>query len=289
MRIDLHTHSTASDGTDSPAELVRNAADAGLDILALTDHDTTHGWAEARAALRDLPAKRPLTLVLGAELSCRIDDVTVHLLGYLFDPDEPQLAEARAQLRADRLRRGEQMARRCIELGADISWEQVRRIADGGAVGRPHVARALVEAGEVSSVSEAFSSQWLADHGRAWVPKHDLDPVRAIQLVRAAGGVAVLAHPAADVRGGILDDARIIQLAHAGLAGLEADHVDHTPAQRARVRRLARELDLFVTGSSDYHGSNKELPLGAELTSQDSYRAVLAAASGTETVRSTHT
>jgi hypothetical protein len=168
VRIDLHTHSTASDGTDTPAELVRKAADAGLDVVALTDHDTTRGHAEAIAALPP-----GLTLVTGAELSCRVDGVSMHMLAYLFDPEEPALLAERELVRDDRVPRARAMVAKLNELGVPVTWEQVRRIAGDGTVGRPHVASAMVELGVVPTVSDAFTPEWLADGGRAWAPKHE--------------------------------------------------------------------------------------------------------------------
>ncbi|QNP70371.1 PHP domain-containing protein [Streptomyces roseirectus] len=266
MRIDLHSHSTASDGTDTPAELVRNAAAAGLDVVALTDHDTTRGYAEAVAALPE-----GLTLVTGAELSCRVDGVSLHMLAYLFDPDEPALLAERELVRDDRVPRAQAMVARLQGLGVDVTWDQVARIAGDGSVGRPHVAAALVEAGVVATVGDAFTEEWLADGGRAHVAKHETDPFEAVRLVKAAGGVTVFAHPGAAKRGLTVPDATIAELASAGLDGIEVDHMDHTPETRARLRGLARELGLLVTGSSDYHGSRKTCVLGEYTTDPEVY------------------
>jgi len=266
VRIDLHCHSTASDGTDTPAELVRNAAAAGLDVVALTDHDTTRGYAEAVAALPE-----GLTLVTGAELSCRIDGVSMHMLAYLFDPEEPALLAERELVRDDRVPRARAMVARLQALGVDVTWEQVARIAGDGSVGRPHVAAALVEAGVVASVGDAFTQQWLADGGRAHVSKHETDPFEAIRLVKAAGGVTVFAHPAASKRGLTVPDSAIAEMAAAGLDGIEVDHMDHDAGTRTRLRGLARELGLLVTGSSDYHGSRKTCALGEYTTDPEVY------------------
>ncbi|MFC8719663.1 PHP domain-containing protein [Kitasatospora sp. NPDC057198] len=276
MRIDLHTHSNASDGTDSPAELVANAVAAGLDVVALTDHDTVAGHAEAAAAV----AGTGLVLVPGAELSCQVGGVSMHLLAYLFDPAEPAFAAERELVRTDRFRRGRAIVERCRELGAPISWEQVARIAGDGSVGRPHIASALVEAGVVASVSDAFTPEWLANGGRADVRKHETDPVAAVRLVRAAGGVPVFAHPGAVKRGRTVSDAVIAELAAAGLGGLEVDHTDHDEETRARLRSLAAELGLFTTGSSDYHGSRKTVRLGEHTTDPAAYEELLAQAKG---------
>ncbi|WP_030688578.1 PHP domain-containing protein [Streptomyces globisporus] len=275
MRIDLHTHSTASDGTDSPAELVRNAAAAGLDVVALTDHDTTRGHAEAIAALPE-----GLTLVTGAELSCRMDGIGLHMLAYLFDPEEPALLAERELVRDDRVPRARGMVAKLQELGVPVTWEQVARIAGDGSVGRPHVAEALVELGVVPDVSGAFTPEWLADGGRAYVEKHELDPVDAIRLVKAAGGVTVFAHPLAVKRGQVLPEASMARLAEAGLDGIEVDHMDHDEATRARLRGLAKELGLLTTGSSDYHGSRKTCRLGEYTTDPEIYGEITRRAAG---------
>lgn len=275
MRIDLHTHSTASDGTDSPAELVRNAATAGLDVVALTDHDTTRGHAEAIEALPE-----GLTLVTGAELSCRIDGIGLHMLAYLFDPLEPALLAERELVRDDRVPRARTMVGKLQELGVPITWEQVARIAGDGSVGRPHIAEALVELGVVPDVSGAFTPEWLADGGRAYAEKHELDPVDAIRLVKAAGGVTVFAHPLAVKRGQVLPEASIARLAEAGLDGIEVDHMDHDEATRARLRGLAKELGLLATGSSDYHGSRKTCRLGEYTTDPEIYGEITRRAAG---------
>lgn len=278
MRIDLHTHSTASDGTDTPAQLVRNAAAAGLDVVALTDHDTTRGYAQALAALPALD--RDLTLVTGAELSCRLDGVGLHMLAYLFDPDEPELARERELVRDDRVPRAKAMIGKLQELGVPVTWEQVARIAGDGSVGRPHIAEALVELGVVPTVSDAFTADWLADGGRAYAEKHELDPFDAIRLVKAAGGVTVFAHPAAVKRGQVVPEAAIAALAAAGLDGVEADHMDHEPATRTRLHGLAADLGLLATGSSDYHGSRKTCVLGEFTTDPEIYGEITRRATG---------
>nr|WP_203634947.1 PHP domain-containing protein [Streptomyces sp. SID10815] len=271
----MHTHSTASDGTDTPAELVRNAAAAGLDVVALTDHDTTRGHAEAVAAL---PAG--LTLVTGAELSCRVDGVSMHMLAYLFDPEEPALLAERELVRDDRVPRAKGMIDKLNALGVPVTWEQVARIAGDGSVGRPHLATALVELGVVPTVSDAFTDQWLADGGRAYVGKHETDPFEAIRLVKNAGGVCVFAHPAAVKRGRTVPESRIADLAAAGLDGIEVDHMDHDPDTRARLRGLAKELGLLTTGSSDYHGSRKTVALGAFTTDPEVYGEITRRSTG---------
>ncbi|MEW2413890.1 PHP domain-containing protein [Streptomyces sp. NPDC046866] len=275
MRIDLHAHSTASDGTDTPAELVRHAAAAGLDVVALTDHDTVAGHAEAIAA-----APAGLTVVTGMELSCRLDGIPMHLLAYLFDPEEPELARERELVRDDRTPRAQTMIGKLQALGVGITWEQVSRIAGGGSVGRPHIATALVELGVVPTVSDAFTADWLADGGRAYAEKHELDPFHAVRLVKAAGGVTVFAHPAAVKRGRCVPESAIAALAAAGLDGVEVDHMEHDADTRARLRGLAGELGLLTTGSSDYHGSRKTCRLGDYTTDPEVYGEITRRAFG---------
>ncbi|MET9788279.1 PHP domain-containing protein [Streptomyces canus] len=275
MRIDLHCHSTASDGTDTPAELVRNAAAAGLDVVALTDHDTTRGYGAAMAAL---PVG--LTLVTGAELSCRIGGVSMHLLAYLFDPEEPALLAERELVRDDRVPRARGMVAKLQELGVPVTWEQVARIAGDGSVGRPHVATALVELGVVASVDDAFTDGWLADGGRAYVEKHETDPFEAIRLVKGAGGVTVFAHPGASKRGHTVPESAIAEMAAVGLDGIEVDHMDHDEDTRVRLRGLAKDLGLLTTGSSDYHGSRKTVALGEYTTDPEVYGEITRRATG---------
>ena len=272
--IDLHTHSTASDGTTPPAVLVREAREAGLDVVALTDHDTTDGWAAAAAAL---PAG--LSLVRGTEISCVRDGISLHLLSYLHDPDEPALSGKLRELRESRVGRAERMARMLEADGTGVTWERVQELA-GGTVGRPHVAQALIEQGHVASVAEAFTADWIGTHGRYWVAKLELDVVDAVRLVVGAGGAAVFAHPAASKRGRTVGDDVIADMAAAGIVGLEVDHVDHDDAERAHLRGLARELGLLTTGSSDFHGTNKTVRLGEHTTPEEQYERLVAAASG---------
>jgi predicted metal-dependent phosphoesterase TrpH len=279
MRIDLHTHSSVSDGTETPEALMTTARDAGLDVIALTDHDTTDGWAPAEAA-------RPagLTVVPGMELSCRwypADDrpISVHLLAYLFDPTDPALMRERARLRTERLGRGEKIAAALAAAGYPISWERIVEASEGGVVGRPHIARALVEAGVATSVDDAFATL-LHPRSPHYVAKADTDVREGIALVRAAGGVPVFAHGLATRRGRVVGDDAIHAMVEAGLLGLEVDHPDHAPEERAHLRALADELGLIQTGSSDYHGTNKTTPIGACTTAPDQYERLLAAGTG---------
>ncbi|MFY1634343.1 PHP domain-containing protein [Solwaraspora sp. WMMB335] len=275
--IDLHTHSTASDGTLNPQDVVTAAAAAELAVVALTDHDTTAGWTAAATA-------RPagLTLIRGAEISCRWygaePSVPLHMLGYLFDPTDERLAAELDRVRAARTVRGERIVDMLRADGVDVSWTEVLGYAAGGSVGRPHIAQALIRAGLVASTDEAFAAHWLGERYR--LPKVDIDVFTAVRLVRDAGGVAVFAHPRATRRGQVVPDSLIVELAAAGLAGLEADHTDHTPAERAHVRRLAAELDLVVTGSSDFHGAHKTVALGAHTTDVAAYDRLVGAAWG---------
>ena len=276
MRIDLHTHSNVSDGTMRPAEVIAEAAAAGLDVVALTDHDGLGGWDEAARAASTLP----LRFVPGVELSCRwygaTPSVPLHLLAYYVDPAHAGLAAEMARVRDSRGRRGERIVELINADGVGITWAEVLEIADGGTVGRPHIARALVSHGVVNTVSEAFVPSML---GQRWrVPKEDSDVFLALRLVLDAGGVPVFAHPRATKRGAVVPDSLIVEMAGLGLFGLEADHEDHTPEQRAQVRALANDLGLVVTGSSDFHGSNKTVRLGANLTDPAVFDQIVAAA-----------
>lgn len=282
MRIDLHTHSTASDGTDAPWELVREAAEARLDVVALTDHDTFGGWVEAVDAL---PAG--LTLVRGAELSCRLGHISLHLLALLPDPDDADLAREMELSRDDRVPRAQEMVRRLAEDGWPVTWEAVlaQTAGDGTSIGRPHIADALVAAGAVPDRSAAFADI-LHSRSRYYVPHHATDPVRAVRLVRAAGGVPVFAHPHARRRGPVVHDEAVAAMAEAGLAAMEVDHRDQDDADRAHVTGLARELGLLTTGSSDFHGEGKPNRLGENTTDPEVYDALLAQVrSGLEPVR----
>ncbi|MET0414839.1 MAG: PHP domain-containing protein [Actinoplanes sp.] len=276
-RIDLHCHSTASDGTLTPAQLMAAGVAAGLDVMAITDHDTTGGWAAAAEA-------RPegLRVVRGAELSCRWHGpgypIALHMLAYLFDPAEPRLAADLVALRSDREQRAEQIVELLRADGVPITWEEVHGYAAGGSVGRPHIAQALIRAGLVRTTNEAFASRWLG--ARYFVPKTDLDVFEAVRAVQEAGGVAVFAHPRATSRGQVVPDRLIEDLADAGLFGLEADHEDHSSAERAHVRALAERLGLVVTGSSDFHGTHKTVQLGEFTTAVEAYEKIAAAATG---------
>ncbi|ADG75368.1 PHP domain protein [Cellulomonas flavigena DSM 20109] len=261
MRIDLHTHSRASDGTQAPAVLVAAARDAGLDVVALTDHDTTAGWDEAAAAALDVG----IALVRGTEVSARSRGVSVHLLSYLQDPEHPALAGELARAAESRVTR----ARSIVELLArdvPITWQDVLDQArDAVVVGRPHIADALVARGVVPDRDAAFAHLLRSD-GPYHVDHYAPAAPVAVAAIRASGGVPVFAHPAADARGRIVPDDVFDELAEAGLAGLEVHHRDHSPAQRERLLAIAERLGLIVTGSSDYHGAGKLNRLGENLT-----------------------
>lgn len=284
VRIDLHTHSTASDGTDSPAELVRNAAAAGLDVVAITDHDTTAGWSEAVDAL-----PKGMTLVRGMEMSCigLGEDgwpVPVHLLAYLFDPADRCFADERERLRAERVDRLRAMAERMRADGLPIDPDAVLASA-GPSAGRPHLARALVEAGVVPSVDAAFI-ELLAPHGPYYAEKADTPLRRAVEMIATAGGVSVLAHTRARKRGRLLALDDIRELATLGLGGLEIDHPDHSAADRALLGGLAAELGLLTTGSSDYHGANKTIRLGEFTTDPAQFEELAGKATGVPVIAS---
>ncbi|NUR09919.1 MAG: PHP domain-containing protein [Nocardioidaceae bacterium] len=259
MRIDLHTHSDRSDGTESPAELVKRAHAERVDVLGLTDHDTTESWQEAA----DVAERVGVTLVRGIEVSCTYAGSGVHLLAYLPDPTYPPLAEELDRVLAGRNSRLPATLERLRDLGIDIDVHDVRRVAgETAAMGRPHVADALVALGVVADRNEAFD-RFLGPQGPAYVHRYAADLETMIRTVGDAGGVTVLAHPWARRHDhSALDHDGVARLRDAGLAGLEVDHEDHRPEVRERLRELARELDLVVTGSSDYHGLGK---IGHEL------------------------
>jgi len=244
-KLDLHSHTTASDGLLDPAALVHLAHAAGLTTLAITDHDTTDGLAAAHAAAGPLG----LAVIPGVEFGCELPQGEIHLLGYLFDPDHPALVAKLAWLRAGRLERGQLMVEKLGALGVPVAWARVQALAAGGAVGRPHVAQALVETGAVADTAEAFD-RYLAWGGPAYVPRRRLDPAEAIGLLHAAGGVAALAHPAR-----IPDLAVLLpRWVAAGLAGLECYYGEYDPPTVDRLVALAQRHGLVPTGGSDYHG-----------------------------------
>ena len=265
--IDLHTHTTCSDGTDRPRDLVNKAIVQGLEVLGISDHDTTSGWEEATQALRG-----SLKLALGAEISClTTDGVSVHMLGMLFDPNHKEMQTVLEETRDGRLPRMRKMIEKMRAEGMDISIEDVEKAMPVGAtMGRPHLADALVAKKIVKSRDEAFIDL-LHNDSRFYVSHAAPTPVEAIALIRRAGGVAVIAHPFASHRGQILKPDDFADLLTAGLNGIEVDHRDQNPDERAMLRAIAQELDLVVTGSSDYHGTGKMNLLAENHTSREEW------------------
>ena len=273
MRIDLHTHSNRSDGTDTPRELVLAAAARGIDVLGLTDHDTTEGWDEAT----DAALEAGLTLVRGLEVSCSLEGHGVHLTAYLVDPTYPPLVEELERVLHGRNARLPATLEKLRGLGIDIEEHEVRRLAgDAAAMGRPHVADALVEKGVVSHRGEAFS-QFLGSQGPAYVTRYAAPLEDMIRIVSEAGGVSVLAHPWAKRHNhDALDEAGLAALQELGLAGIEVDHQDHDAPTRDALREVTERLGLVVTGSSDYHGTGKrDHELGCNTTDPEEYARLL--------------
>lgn len=275
MRADLHTHSACSDGTDSPAELVRAAREAALDVLALTDHDTTLGWDEAA----ECAGPQGIELIRAVEVSTQVRGMSVHLLGYLFDPTHAELMQELDHARRSRQTR----ARKMVELlgqDLDIGYDDVLAVTrPGTTVGRPHIADALIGNGLVASREEAFA-KYLHPGGPYYLTHYAPQAAHLVELVAAAGGSTVLAHPFAGWRGRTEADQDVADLADAGLFGLEAYHRDHRREDVRRALEVANRLGLAVTGSSDYHGSGKPNRLGENLTDQAVVRAIQERSSG---------
>ncbi|WP_084038317.1 PHP domain-containing protein [Demequina sp. NBRC 110053] len=272
MRIDLHTHSRVSDGTGTPAQVMREAAEAGLDVVALTDHDSVDGWDEAA----DAAAREGLEFVPGIEVSCRHRGISIHLLSYWHRPDDAGVELMLARTRDARVHRAREIVRR---IGEDypVTWEAVSEHAGPAAtVGRPHIADVLVAQGVVPTRDAAFHSI-LVPGSRYYVPHYAPEVKDAIRTMRAAGGVTVFAHPGADARGRVVTTSVIEGMAATGLVGLEVDHRDHDERQVVRLARVAARLDLVRTGASDYHGTGKRNRLGENLTSPESYERLKAA------------
>jgi 3',5'-nucleoside bisphosphate phosphatase len=273
-RIDLHTHSTHSDGTFGPAELVRLAAERDLQVVALTDHDTTDGLPEALATGLEVGVE----VVPGAEFSAEYLGTSVHILCYWMDAEDPALQLELRRLREDRYRRGELMVEKLGSLGLPVEFERVREIAGDATIVRPHIAQAMVEAGVVDTEKEAFD-RYIGDGGPAHVAKHALDPLDAVALIEDAGGVCALAHPGmwGDQRS--VPDELIERMAAAGMRGLEVDHPDQAPEARERYRALADRLGLIATGGSDCHGSRYDpVRLGSSLCDPKAFVALRDAA-----------
>jgi predicted metal-dependent phosphoesterase TrpH len=273
VRIDLHTHSRVSDGTQAPAELVRAAATAGLDVVALTDHDITAGWDEAADAAVDAG----IALVRGIEISTRYRGSGVHLLAYLPDPDDPALVGELQRILDGRDARVPAMLARLRQLGIDGATEEALAevTVDAGATGRPHVADLLVRLGAVTDRDQAFA-KYLSEGRPAYVDRYAANLLGMIGVVTAAGGVPVVAHPWGRGSAAVLDEPAFAVLADAGLFGIEVDHLDHAPDQREQLRAIADRLGLVVTGSSDHHGTGKvDHPLGIETTAPDQLARIL--------------
>lgn len=271
--IDLHTHTAFSDGTFSPEQLMRLATERGLSTIAVTDHDTTEGWSDARTAAD----AAGIELVTGVEFSASYQGGSVHVLAYWPDAGDTEFAAELTRLHDDRFRRGEMMVEKLQALGYPITFERVREISQGDNIVRPHIAQALVEAGVVATVKDAFTEELIADGGKADVQKHALHPIDALRLIKRAGGVCVLAHPGMWGAQGELPVELIEEMADAGMDGLEVDHPDHDEEQRGRYRALAHDLNLLLTGSSDCHGTRYDpIRLGCATTAEDQYEALKA-------------
>jgi predicted metal-dependent phosphoesterase TrpH len=275
VRIDLHTHTRASDGTQTPEELVRAAELAGLNVLGLTDHDATEGWTEAARTAEEVG----ITLVRGVEISTKHRGRGAHLLAYLADPTYPPLVEQLEKILDGRSSRVPAMLERLRGLGIEVDIHDVRRASDGtAATGRPHVADALVTLGVVPDRSAAFE-RYLNPGRPAHVNRYAPELVEMLRIVEEAGGVSVLAHPWGRTGSSVMDEQAIAELTGLGLAGLEVDHPDHPPDRRARLRAIAERLDLVVTGSSDHHGAGKrDHALGVNTTAPEQYERLLALA-----------
>lgn len=274
MRIDLHSHSTASDGTDSPAELVAAAERVGLDVLGVTDHDTFAGLDEAvRAGSRIGVIVQP-----GVEISTQRQGTSVHLLGYGCDSTDADLTAELAAIRDGRQQRIPRMVDKLVSLGMPLTVADVQACQGTSlSPGRPHVADAMIAAGYVANRQQAFDD-WLAVGRPAYIPRYEVELERGIGLIRQAGGVAILAHPWSRQQRAVLAVDYIEYLvAHGGLDGIEVDHQDHDAPMRAQLRDLAADLGILMTGSSDYHGRGKiGYDLGCNTTDPQVYQKLCA-------------
>lgn len=272
MRIDLHTHSAYSDGTQTPRDLLLEARDEGLDVVALTDHDTVAGWEEAMSAGEELGIR----VIRGIEVTAKTaTGISVHLLAYLPNPESPELTSVLAAARDSRDLR----AQRMVELiGADyaLDWEDVLAAAgEGSTIGRPHIADALIARGHVGSREEAFAG--ILHGGSPYFVSHaSPSPEEAVRIVRRAGGVPVFAHPRARARGRVVGEETFAAMVEAGLAGLEIEHRDNPLEERGWLRDYAARHDLIVTGSSDFHGRGKPNTLGENTTTSEMFERILA-------------
>ena len=260
--IDLHTHTTFSDGTDTPTQLINKALAAGITTIALTDHDSISGWQEATTALRP-----GICLVPGAEVSCQtLDGISVHILGLLFDSSNAELIDTLEKTRENRFGRMEKIIAKINEAGIEISMSEVlEQLSDGATLGRPHLADALIKKGVVASREEAFT-QMLHNHSKYYVSHYSPTPEAVIKLIKDAGGVSVIAHPMASHRGRTISLDTFGSLIQAGLDGIEVDHRDHSAEEKTQLISLAKESKLVMTGASDYHGNGKLNLLGEYTT-----------------------
>jgi predicted metal-dependent phosphoesterase TrpH len=273
--IDLHAHSSVSDGTESPAELVAAGVAAGLGVLAITDHDSTAGWVPAFEAAEGTG----LTVLPGMELSTQLNGASVHILAYLIDPAHPGLLAETEKIRAERLHRAEAMVQR-IAVDYALDWDDVlAQAAPGATLGRPHIADALVARGHVADRTAAFQSilHWQGGYYR---PHEAPKPLEGVELIVAAGGVPVLAHPGGRGPDRLFDDKRTKQMVDAGLAGVEVGHRDNPAAARAKWAAVAQRYDLIVTGSSDYHGLGKPNVLAENTTTPEAYARIVELGTG---------
>lgn len=267
MVIDLHTHTSYSDGTDTPAQLINKALASGISIIGLTDHDSISGWQEATDALRT-----GISLVPGAEISCQTPDgISVHILGLLFDSNNSELMNTLEKTRENRHGRMEKIIARINDAGIDITIDDVlEQLSDGATLGRPHLADALVKKGIVASRDEAFT-QMLHNNSKYYVSQYSPTPEAVIKLIKAAGGVSVIAHPMASHRGRTISLDTFGSIIQAGLDGIEVDHRDHSPDEKSQLIKLANESNLIMTGASDYHGNGKLNTLGEYTTSLEQW------------------
>lgn len=273
MKIDLHTHTNRSDGTDTPTELIENAKAAGLDVVALTDHDNAAGWAEAETAAERVGIR----LVKGMEISTEVEGKSVHLLAYELDPTHEELAAELVKVIDGRSGRVPRFIENFKKLGLDVTEDEILdQAGDAEAIGRPHIADILVARGVVTTRDEAFADL-LVPGGVMYVPRYSIGLDTAVRLVTAAGGKAVIAHPWSRDSKGKVTPELVASLVDDGLVGLEVDHSDHGADDRAELHGIAKELDLVVTGSSDYHGTGKSegFALGTNTTDPAEFERLL--------------
>jgi len=281
LKIDLHTHTTYSDGTDNPSELINKALAAGITIIGLTDHDSISGWQEATNALRP-----GISLVPGAEISCQtLDGISVHILGLLFDSSNSELMNTLKKTRENRHSRMEKIIARINEAGIEITMNDVlAQLSDGATLGRPHLADALVKKGVVASRDEAFT-QMLHNNSKYYVSHYSPTPETAIGLIKAAGGVSVIAHPMASHRGRTISLETFGSLIDSGLDGIEVDHRDHSPAEKIELISLASGSNLVMTGASDYHGNGKLNSLAEYTTNPEQWEKLEERANARRVIR----